>query len=224
MDATGTLHDGFIGAMRARGAATMVIAYPRDVPLDYAALLPRVLAALPRDIPFVLLGESFSGPLALAVAAAAPPGLQRLVLSTTFARAHWPGGRALNPLLRVAPMHGMPMPLLSWWLLGRWATPALRAAVSAALAGVRAPVLRERLAAVLGADARAHAVAIRVPVLCLRASNDRLLPARAQREWAALLPQAQLQTVAGPHLLLQANPEAAAAAVAAFMHGVGVAL
>ena len=72
MDATGTLHDGFINAMAARGIAASVIAYPHDRPLDYRQLLPFVQAALPRDVPFVLLGESFSGPLALAVAARAP--------------------------------------------------------------------------------------------------------------------------------------------------------
>lgn len=221
MDATGTLHTAFIDAMAARGVATSVIAYPRDVPLDYPALLPFVQAALPHDSPFVLLGESFSGPLALTVAAAAPSRLQGLILSTTFARAHWPAGRALRPLLPYVPMRGMPSPALSWWLLGRWATPALRDALRKALAQVTVPVLRARLRAVLDVDARAALPDIAVPMLCLQASHDRLLPARAEHEWARLLPQAQQHTVAGPHLLLQANPKAAADVVRQFMGGLG---
>jgi len=221
MDATGTLHDGFINAMAARGIAASVIAYPHDRPLDYRQLLPFVQAALPRDVPFVLLGESFSGPLALAVAARAPRGLQGLILTTTFARAHWPAGRALRPLLRWLPMRGMPSPALSWWLLGRWATPAMRDALQKALAQVDVPVLRERLRAVLEVDMRAYAPEVAVPVLCLHASDDRLLPARAQREWSALLPHAQQHSVAGPHLLLQANPQAAADLVQRFVGRLG---
>ncbi|MEN5264793.1 alpha/beta hydrolase [Stenotrophomonas sp. TWI587] len=221
MDATGTLHDGFIDAMAARGMATSVIAYPHDRPLDYRQLLPFVQAALPRDVPFVLLGESFSGPLALAVAARAPGGLQGLILTTTFARAHWPVGRVLRPLLRWLPMRGMPSPALSWWLLGRWATPAMRDALQKALAQVDVTVLRARLRAVLEVDMRASAPDVAVPVLCLHASDDRLLPARAQREWSALLPRAQQHTVAGPHLLLQANPQAAADVIQRFVGRLG---
>lgn len=221
MDATGTLHTAFIDAMAARGMATSVIAYPHDLPLDYGQLLPFVRAALPRDAPFVLLGESFSGPLALAVAASAPRGLQGLILSTTFARAHWSIGRALRPLLHWLPMRGMPSPALSWWLLGRWATPGLRDALQTALAQVAAPVLRERLRAVLDVDMRASVPGVAVPVLCLQASDDRLLPARAQREWVRLLPHAQQHTLAGPHLLLQANPQAAADVVQRFVGRLG---
>src|SRR4051812_12496722 len=49
----------------------IAVNYPPDQPLDYAQLLPLVLAALPEDQPFVLLGESFSGPLAIMAAARA---------------------------------------------------------------------------------------------------------------------------------------------------------
>lgn len=46
-----------------------VITYPATTPLGYAELLPHVMAALPESGAFVVLGESFSGPLALMVAA-----------------------------------------------------------------------------------------------------------------------------------------------------------
>lgn len=68
---------------------------------------------------------------------------------------------------------------------------------------------------------RASTPDVAVPVLCLHASDDRLLPARAQREWSALLPHAQQHSVVGPHLLLQANPQAAADLVRRFAGGLG---
>ena len=57
--------------VRALGDAieTKVLRYPADAPLSYAELLPRVRAELLQDEPFVLLGESFSGPLAIMLAA-----------------------------------------------------------------------------------------------------------------------------------------------------------
>lgn len=54
---------------------TLVVRYPPDVPLGYAALTDLARASLPSDGPFFLLGESFSGPVAVKLAAQAPSGL-----------------------------------------------------------------------------------------------------------------------------------------------------
>jgi pimeloyl-ACP methyl ester carboxylesterase len=51
-----------------------------DQALRYDELLPLVLEHLPTDRPFVVLGESFSGPLAIRIAAVRPPCLRALVL------------------------------------------------------------------------------------------------------------------------------------------------
>src|ERR1700677_2682366 len=64
----------------------IVLSYPPDQALGYADLLPRVLSALPKDVPFVLLGESFSGPLAIMAAATRPSGLVVLILCATYIR------------------------------------------------------------------------------------------------------------------------------------------
>src|SRR4051812_16660002 len=84
MDGTGEL---FAPLLRALGNSieTTVLRYPTDEPLGYSELLPRVRAALPASGPFVLLGESFSGPLAIMIAAEAPAGLRGVILSASFA-------------------------------------------------------------------------------------------------------------------------------------------
>src|SRR5258706_2862593 len=86
MDGTGRL---FTPLGRALGPRfeTRVIAYPRDRVLTYGELGAQI--ALPRG-PFVLVAESFSGPIAIALAASRPPGLVGLVLAASFARSPRP--------------------------------------------------------------------------------------------------------------------------------------
>lgn len=220
LDATGTQHAAFTAAMARLGVAVTVMAYPVDRALDYAALADVVRPALPTDSDYVLLGESFSGPLALVIAAAPPPRLRGLILSTTFARLPWRALRRLHALVYWAPVRALPMPALSWLLFGRWGSRALRAALQVALASVHAPVLRTRAVAALGVDVAAQARAVDLPTLCLHAAHDRLLPARCQRHLSALFPAQATTWLDGPHLMLQARPEAAAAVIAGFMRGV----
>ncbi len=61
-----------------------VVAYPRAGSQSYASLLPFVRAELPQNEAFVLLAESFSGPLALQIAAERPPHLKGLILCASF--------------------------------------------------------------------------------------------------------------------------------------------
>ena len=60
MDGSGTLFALFIAAL-GDAVDPIVVAYPADIPLDYAGLTDFVRARLPGDRPFYLLGESFSG-------------------------------------------------------------------------------------------------------------------------------------------------------------------
>lgn len=217
LDATGTQHAAFATALQRHGVAATVVAYPRDRALGYEALQAWVRQRLPVDSDYVLLGESFSGPIALAIAALPPPRLRGLILSTTFARSPWRALRHLQALVYWAPVRALPMQALSWLLLGRWSSPTLRTALAAALASVDADVLRTRAAAALQVDVAELGRALHVPVLCLHARHDRLLPARCQRHLSALLPAQATTVLDGPHLMLQARPEAAAACVSAFM-------
>lgn len=218
LDGTGRLSAGFLAAMRDRGVDdASSIAYPAERCLDHAALARHARGLLPDDRPYALLAESFSGPIGLSIAADPPPGLRGLILSTTFARAPLRGCAPLAPLLRFAPVHAVPDPLLSAVLLGRWSTPALRGALRDTLHAVAADVLRDRAARSLRIDQRACMARIRVPTLVLRARHDRLLPPGASAALLAGIAGARAESVDGPHLLLQTRAEACARVVAAFM-------
>lgn len=216
LDGTARMLRGFVDAARAAGFAdAYAVAYPPDSALDYDALEPLVREGLPTS-PFVLLGESFSGPLALRIAADPPAQLRGLVLSTTFAVAPIPLPSACAPLAHLAPVHGAPAFALVWALLGRWRTPALEADLRACLRGVAPDVLRTRMAATLRVDARDALARIRVPTLVLRARHDRLMRAATSRRLIAGIPQADSIDIDGPHLLLQTRTDACIARILAF--------
>lgn len=221
LDGTATMHSPFADAVGAAFDSVAVISYPPDQALDYAALETLVRADLPSGAPFVLLGESFSGPIALSIAANPPRNLIGLVLSTTFAESPAPLFSPFASFTRLAPVRALPLSLLSWWLLGRWTTPQLEAALRGALLTVTPAVLRFRAATALRAKALVNCRAISVPVLYLRATNDRLLSQRAARQIASAIPHCTTVDITGPHLLLQAAPQACARAVSEFASRLG---
>jgi pimeloyl-ACP methyl ester carboxylesterase len=96
MDGTGTLFEPLARAL-APDVIPAIASYPRDRCLEYRKL--RSLVALP-DGPFAIVAESFSGPLAIRIAAERPAHLRALVLVATFARFPWTDAlRPLRPLL-----------------------------------------------------------------------------------------------------------------------------
>ncbi|MFZ5476785.1 MAG: alpha/beta hydrolase, partial [Myxococcota bacterium] len=97
-------------------------------------------------------------------------------------------------------------------LVGEDAGDALVAAVQAAIARVSPDVLAHRVGEILSVDVREVPA---VPVLILRAAGDRLVPADA------LAVEGRAVTLAGPHLVLQANARGAAAEIASFLVTVG---
>jgi pimeloyl-ACP methyl ester carboxylesterase len=214
MDGTGRLFEPFIAALGGEFGVKRV-AYPNAADLGYAELESIVRSELP-DGPYVLLGESFSGPVAIAVAASASPQLKGLVLCCTFARNPRPVLSGFRSLVGFLPLVLAPTTVFARVLLGRFSTRALRLALAQALAQVSASVLRARLQAVLAVDVSAKLSAVQVPVLYLRASRDFLVPSSASQLAARLNPRTKVVQLEAPHFLLQAVPADAAAVVAAF--------
>lgn len=221
LDGTARMLVAFADAVRAAGIDRVdAIAYPAKRALGYEALETCARAALPRRTPFVLLGESFSGPVAIRIAADPPPNLVGLVLSTTFARAPVPLLSPLAPLTHFAPVRTLPTAALSFALLGRWSTPILRRDLRAALDDVAPDVLRTRAAAAMRVDADDRLPHIHVPTLVLRAKRDRLLRPGAIRQLLSGIAHARQIAFDGPHLLLQTQVDACARAVAVFVREV----
>lgn len=221
MDGTGDMFTPLVSAMGTT-CQTLCIRYPGEIAMGYAELEVLVRSKLPQKGPFVVLGESFSGPIAASLSAAPPPGMVGVVLCCTFLRNPRPQLAVFGGLLRFAPLKAAPVVAMAAVLLGKFSTAALRSALSAALDQVSNATLRARLRAVLNVDARASLAAAKVPVLYLQADQDYLLPASAAMEVKASLPATKMVSVHGPHLLLQACPTLAATAISHFILGLAL--
>src|SRR5690349_11358194 len=93
LDGTGELFSRFVASLRSHDV--QVVDYPRDRALGYAALEEFVRERLPREMDYFLLAESFSGPIAISIAASSPSHLKGLILCGSFAANPLP---ALGPL------------------------------------------------------------------------------------------------------------------------------
>ncbi|MFI5445584.1 alpha/beta fold hydrolase [Polaromonas sp. UC242_47] len=219
MDGTGILFEPFVASLGDK-CSVSVVSYPPSGGLQtYAGLQDLAAWALPHEGPVVLLGESFSGPIAISLAAANPQRVVGVVLCCTFVRNPRPGLRWLRGLASM-PSPLPPSPIVSAMLLGRFATPRLRQILRDALVNVKPEVLRARLRAVISVDVRAQARALKVPVLYMKATGDRLVPSSAVAEVAQHCRDMTIQSFDAPHCLLQVAPEETAKAVAVFIEKV----
>lgn len=215
LDGTGHLSNAFTAAL-ASHIPVRTIRYPTDVPMGYDDLLALIRRQLP-DGDFAVIGESFSGPLALRLAREEPEKVKAVILGASFARLDLPAKRLLTRLVEMFSPRLVPEGILSSMLMGKSATPELRAQLRAALASVAPDVLRARAIAAMEVDLLGPEHQIRQSILYLRATSDRLIPRTTGTSLAAMTPRLHIQDVASPHFLFQTAPEACTQAVLRFL-------
>jgi pimeloyl-ACP methyl ester carboxylesterase len=217
LDGTGRLFRPFLA--RASGALELrVLSYPTDRFLGYDALAERVRAEFPADRPFALLGESFGGPLALRLAASAPPNLVGLVLSASFHRR--PAARAISALRLLSPAYfHLPLPAHGVRLLlaGGDAPDELVREVQAAVATVKSSVMAARAKEAIRVDVSEALRICPVPVLFLGGKSDRLLRSALPIEVRALRADVEIRMLDAPHLVLQRRSEEAMRLIEEFL-------
>jgi pimeloyl-[acyl-carrier protein] methyl ester esterase len=219
MDGTGALFAPLIAALKGE-FAVRVVSYPVDGARGYAELDAIAQRFLPMDEPYVILGESFSGPIAVSLAARATPNLTALVLCCTFVHNPRPALSMMRGLLGVLPVSIAPVTALSHLLLGKFSTNELRQCLANSLRQVSPAALRARLAAVLSVDVSEKLAKVQVPILYLRAKHDRLVPSSASALIANVNPKTQVVEIDAPHFLLQTVPIEAAKIIIQFVKDV----
>lgn len=205
LDGTGTLFEPLLDSMGSE-AATTVVDYASPEVSRYADCRAVAERKLPHDEPYVLVGESFSGPIAVSIAAAHPPGLCGVVLVGSFIANPRLALKWLSAFIPVLPRHHAPDWVGDFLLLGRHATPELRARVREAMTGVTPNAVRARLREIVQVNVANELSAINVPLLYLRAVEDRLVPRTCADEIARLSRRARIADVRAPHMLLQCAP------------------
>jgi pimeloyl-ACP methyl ester carboxylesterase len=220
LDGTGDLFANFVSALPPNLEAR-IVRYPTHLLLSYSELFSFVSDAIPRTLPFVLLAESFSTPLAVMLAATDPSGLRGLIICAGFIKSPVPDwllhmkGFVQPALFRVPP----PRFALEHFLIGACAPRELRDQLRRTLRSVSPEVVASRVRAVMECDAREEFVHVRVPTLYLQAEQDRLVKNSSFEEIQRLKPDTALASIPAPHFVLQREPRKAADLIAHFVEG-----
>jgi hypothetical protein len=207
MDGTGMLFKTFAGLLP-HGINAKIVPYPTDRHMSYAELAELVIGSLPRSTPYVIIAESYSGPVACILAAHPVGDLQGVVFVSSFVA--FPCGRIGPWIAKMVPtvlFRGRAPAWILRWLVMDSATPReMISAVQDAVASVRPEVLTRRLRDALNAD---FAVTLRhstVRIVYLLSGSDRLLGTRGLRGFLAARPDVETVKIDGPHFLLQCAP------------------
>ncbi|WP_236715540.1 alpha/beta fold hydrolase [Pseudomonas sp. BMS12] len=194
------------------GIQVTCLELPRRGAQDHDSLAEALSGQL-GDTPFVLLGESFSGPLAHRLALQAPSGLRGLILAASFLQCP-------SPLLALA--KHLPLPRS---LLGHPATlrllctgkiePQHLQAISEEIQRLPSELLRARLRSL--ANLREPERTLQLPTLHLWPQADRLVSQAAAKGIARHCSDLRQERIDGPHFLLQSRPQACAQAIRRFM-------
>ena len=220
MDGTGRLFAPLREALASHGFTAEVVSFPTNTVQKSTDLIATIRDATRNCSNVILIAESFSTPLAIQFASTQPSNLRGLILCAGFARSPLQGlratlARATAPLLFRA---RLPEFAVRRFLAGRDASDQFISEVSTAVSSVAPEVLAQRLRWILQCDARKSLASIRVPLLYIRATQDRLVNQDAASEILGLQPAATLREINGPHLILQARPEEAAELISEFAH------
>ena len=218
MDGTGGLFQAFAVAFP-KTLDLVIVHYPTEELRSYTELMKLLQEAAEDCEHLVVLAESFSTPLAITYAAMRPAKLRGLVICAGFASSPVLGWRRLVGILLAPVLFRLALPkfAVERFLVGSGATGSLIDSVRSAVSSVRASVLLGRLRDIFACDVRTELGQVEVPMLYVRAMQDRLIPVQCVEEILRIRPETTVVEIAGPHLILQREPGSAAAIVAGFI-------
>jgi len=205
LDGTGILFKPFIDALPST-IETLVISYPPDEKLSYKGLTEYVMDRLPKDEAYVLLGESFSGPIAYEIALSQPGNMKAVVFVASFLKTPQRLVLGLSRLLPRSLLLSLPMPefVIKLFLLGPKASTQLVDLFRVSLNKVSAKVLSYRLNEITNLSINKQKCDVRA--VYIQADDDYLVPERCVETFKEVMDNLKIYQVTGPHLILQANP------------------
>lgn len=195
-------------------ARVTVVRYPNDAGLQYADYVRFVQTQIAgRTV--ILLGESFSGPIAILTALASRQSVAGLILTSTFQRSPWPGW-LLRQLAKLD-LRTVPRGLKNFGMLGFWADHATSRAIWEVVDAVPPEVLSQRLCAVSRVDVRDAFRQLSCPVLVLHGTRDAVVPPYRLPSLKTTGKDVQIAMIPGPHMLLQVQAKPAAEQISHFI-------
>lgn len=203
LDGTGTLFEPMLKSMPPEINA-VVVGYPLRSPSTASELIDIILAALPKQQDYVLVAESFSGPLALKAAGQRPRGMRALILCASFAEA--PMAARLSPLfsLTIPILKSLRIPawLMRWGLVGTTSDELLEK-IRFAIDLLTAEALASRFKVLSEFKKTFAPLTIDLPLLYIRPVRDRLISQKEVDSLKDRYPALEVKEIESPHLVLQ---------------------
>jgi pimeloyl-ACP methyl ester carboxylesterase len=189
--------------------------------MGYETLVSVISPCLPTHGSYFLLGESFSGPLSLMLAATARRGLRGVILCASFIRNPTYVPSFLRFIVGAWMFHWTPQLAQAKVLFAGYSTPELSSLLARAHSRVPPSVMAQRIRSILSTDCKKPLEECPVPVAYIRGTRDRVVPPKNFREILPANPSVREFAIEAPHLILQTQPRAAAEAIATFVRDAG---
>lgn len=218
LDGTGALFGPLLSVLP-EDFIPVVVSYPTDKALYYEQLMPYIREVMPWGKPYVLLAESFSGPLALKFAAEQHENIDAIVLSSAFfskisaPSASWTGFFTKEKWFETA----TPRSTIKQLVDGGVCESSLTANIKSAIGSVRPEVLSHRLRLMFEVDVTAALNEIQTPILCLTGEHDKFGCTKASQTLLSIKPNVSRITFDTSHLVLQTKPREAIEALQLFL-------
>jgi len=173
---------------------------------DYPELSDWLANHLTPDTPRILIAESFSGPIALHYAEKNSHTVCGIVLAASFYSS--PVSKLLTILpLRLIFAFRPPEFLLKLFLIGKDTTQEQLTTLSTAIQQTSPSVIASRVRAILRLKSKNRPLLPDMPMMILQAKEDNLISSKTQLHLEQAYPNAKVNTIQSPHLILQREPK-----------------
>ena len=186
----------------------IVVSLPEGEGLTYQTYTDAVSKEINFDQPTVILGESFSGPIALKLAAQNPQGLMGIVLVASFVTPPYP--RALS-FLPWDFLFSISSPLYTLRALLQFSPNMAKIVQQASvlLQKISSKTMAQRVRTALATDVVKELKECGVPILYLAGTKDFVVPSWNWKKIVALRPDVRVHHINAPHFVLQIAPREA---------------
>ncbi len=204
LDGTGELFNPLLEVLP-NDINVQIVRYPKNTKNGYDELVEYVMKQLPKE-DFILVGESFSGPIAYQIARINPINLYSVIFVATFLESP---SRVLLKLSELFPRKHilattLPKAICKIFMLGRDAGAEIIVKFQQIMKLVRPEVLDYRLNLI--SKLHVDIEPINVKATYIMASDDKLVPERCVNKFMQAFNELQIVNVVGPHFILQASP------------------
>ncbi len=210
LDGTGNLFSPILSELPAFDYE--VISLPETGDQDYRSLTAWVRKRLPQQN-FILIAESFSGPIAAALAEDGITNMKGIIFVATFLSVP---NKQLIKMARFLPIQFLALlPIATSFhralFLGRGADKELMNGFQSTVRALPSALIKARLTSILTLPLKLEKCDL--PVVYIRATGDRLVSVTKADEFSRYFNNVTFRLVDGPHFILQAKPVECAAII-----------